>query len=443
MDLRGPVVVLWLWSSESVRLVNGTSLCSGQLKVKSDQSWSSVYEDDFDQQDAEVVCRELGCGAPSVLQGALYGDSESPMWTKEFHCEGHEAVLLDCDSFARNTRSSGKAVGLTCSEPDDLRLARGSSRCAGELEMKHMGTWNKVTSRMSEWNRKMANIMCGQLDCGSAVSTGEKIKNFYEIMWLFKTACLQPKNAVRECILTTSHQSLDNIEIKCSESVRLVNGTSLCSGQLKVKSDQSWSSVYEDDFDQQDAEVVCRELGCGAPSVLQGALYGDSESPMWTKEFHCEGHEALLLDCDSLPRNTRSSGKAVGLNCSEPDEVRLVDRANHCSGRLDLKHEGNWRPVDIDSWDLMSAAVMLEVTCSDLLIRLGVMVVLMVVSTAVLFCYFKANRGATPRREDANKFELGPLGGADNLLGVEAGAQVARQRSDGALSSHTTRAAIL
>ena len=102
---------------DTVQLVNGTSPCSGRLEVKSNQQWSSVCEDDFDQQDAEVVCRELGCGAPSVLQGALYGEVEAPMWTKEFQCGGNESALLDCRSSdsARNTCSPGKAVGLTCS----------------------------------------------------------------------------------------------------------------------------------------------------------------------------------------------------------------------------------------------------------------------------------------------------------------------------------------
>uniref|UniRef100_A0A3B3HNH8 SRCR domain-containing protein n=1 Tax=Oryzias latipes TaxID=8090 RepID=A0A3B3HNH8_ORYLA len=61
----------------SVRLENGSSRCSGRLEVKSNNSWSSVCEDDFDLLDAEVVCRELGCGAPSVLQGALYGEAEN------------------------------------------------------------------------------------------------------------------------------------------------------------------------------------------------------------------------------------------------------------------------------------------------------------------------------------------------------------------------------
>ena len=113
-------IVSSIISPDSVRLVNGTSLCSGRLEVKTNQStqrWSSVCEDDFDQQDAEVVCRELGCGAPSVLQGALYGEVEPPMRTKEFQCGGHESALLDCRSSGsdRNTCSPGKAVGLTCS----------------------------------------------------------------------------------------------------------------------------------------------------------------------------------------------------------------------------------------------------------------------------------------------------------------------------------------
>ncbi|CAK6979958.1 scavenger receptor cysteine-rich type 1 protein M130-like, partial [Scomber scombrus] len=128
--------------------------------------------------------------------------------------------------------------------------------------------------------------------------------------------CLQSGSALRDCASSDSSSSI--VELTCSDSVRLVNGTSLCSGRLEVKSEQSWSSVCEADFDQQDAEVVCRELGCGAPSVLQGALYGEVEAPMWTKEFQCGGNESALLDCrrSDSARRTCSPGKAVGLTCS-------------------------------------------------------------------------------------------------------------------------------
>ncbi|XP_039644387.1 deleted in malignant brain tumors 1 protein-like [Perca fluviatilis] len=365
---------LSLSSSDSVRLVNRTSLCSGRLEVKSNQStqsWSSVCEDDFDLQDAEVVCRELGCGAPSVLQGALYGDMEAPVWTKEFQCRGQESALLDCESSDRNTCSSGKAVGLTCSEPDNMRLVRGTSCCAGGLEIKKDGEWSKVdVDDHSAWNLKAADVVCRHLDCGSAVSTGWKEMAFNTEIRKIRSTCLQSKSAVRECILTKSYTSRSNLEINCSDSVRLVNRTSLCSGRLEVKSNQStqpWSSVCEDDFDLQDAEVVCRELGCGAPSVLQGALYGDMEAPVWTKEFQCRGHESALLDCDSSDRNTCSSGKAVRLICSDPD-VRLSGGASSCAGTPEMKQQGQWRPViDWDSeWDQkLSSAVCKRLDCGS------------------------------------------------------------------------------
>ncbi|XP_059197258.1 scavenger receptor cysteine-rich type 1 protein M130-like [Centropristis striata] len=362
--------ILNLTCSDSVRLVNGTSLCSGRLEVKSDQSnqsWSSVCEDDFDQQDAEVVCRELGCGAPSVLQGALYGEEEASKWTKEFQCEGDESSLLDCRSSGsnRNICSPGRAVELTCSEP--VRLVGGQSRCSGTLEVKQ-GEWKPAF--YNDLDLMITDIVCKEMGCGSVVSVGRREDSSDRSTWKIRSTCVESGSALRECV--TSSSSSSSLGVTCSDSVRLVDGTSLCSGRLEVKSDQSnqsWSSVCEDDFDQQDAEVVCKELGCGAPSVLQGALYGDVEAPKWTKEFQCGGDESSLLDCRSSgsDRNTCSPGRSVTLTCSEP--VRLVGGGSHCAGILEVK-QGEWRPVgntDPD-WTLtIAAAVCKELDCGSAL----------------------------------------------------------------------------
>ncbi|KAL4007866.1 hypothetical protein ACER0C_001718 [Sarotherodon galilaeus] len=358
--------------SESIRLLNGSNLCSGRLQVKSNQKWSSVCEADFDLQDAEVVCRELGCGPPSVLQRALYGEVEAPVWSKEFQCGGHESALLDCRSSgsARSSCSPGKAVGLTCSEP--LGLVGGASRCAGRLEFKHLGEWRPVSGFYSKWTLKSAAFVCEHLDCGSAVYTGNTNSLPYQDkgMWSMKPECLQSGSALRECL--TSHVGLPygvhivmteysrHVYLTCSDSVRLLNGSSLCSGRLQVKSNQKWSSVCEADFDLQDAEVVCREFSCGLPLVLQGGLYGEVEAPVWSKEFQCGGHESALLDCRSSgsARSSCSPGKAVGLTCSEP--VRLVGGASRCAGTLEFNHQGNWRPVSGFGWSLKEAAVVCQ-----------------------------------------------------------------------------------
>ncbi|XP_074501546.1 scavenger receptor cysteine-rich type 1 protein M130-like [Sebastes fasciatus] len=245
----------------------------------------------------------------------------------------------------------------------ELRLVGGDSRCAGTLELKHQGDWRPVVDYDYLWTLKEAAAACRDLDCGSAVSVEQREESSYRSVWRIVSDCVQSGSTLRECATSGSSNSILNLT--CSDSVRLVNGTSLCSGRLEVKtnhSNQWWSSVCEADFDQQDAEVVCRELGCGAPSVLQGALYGDVETSMWTKEFQCGGTESALLDCRSSgsDRNTCSPGKAVGLTCSEP--VRLVGGDSRCAGTLELKHQGDWRPVRGSGWNLKEAAA----ACRDL-----------------------------------------------------------------------------
>ncbi|XP_032446897.1 scavenger receptor cysteine-rich type 1 protein M130-like isoform X2 [Xiphophorus hellerii] len=347
--------------SDSVRLVQGTNRCSGRLEVKTNQSWSSVCEKDFDLQDAEVVCREIGCGPPSVHQGALYGEAEAPVGSREFQCEGSESALLKCSSrksSGRNSCSPGQAVGLTCSDKDNIRLVGEASRCAGRLEMLHQEEWRPVDVRDGYWDMNSAAAVCAGLDCGSAVSARNSKAASERPVWWIWSDCFQSRSSLKKCLPHGRHSDQSH-EIICSDSVRLVQGTNRCSGRLEVKTDQSWSSVCEKDFDLQDAEVVCREIGCGPPSVHQGALYGEAEAPVGSREFQCEGSESALLKCSSRKssgRNSCSPGQAVGLTCS--DNIRFLGEASRCAGRLEMLHQEEWRPVDVYSsyWDTNSVA---------------------------------------------------------------------------------------
>uniref|UniRef100_A0A4W5L7J9 SRCR domain-containing protein n=1 Tax=Hucho hucho TaxID=62062 RepID=A0A4W5L7J9_9TELE len=183
------------FSPESVRLVDGAGLCSGRVEVKSNQSWASVCEADFDRQDAEVVCGELGCGAPAALQGGLYGGGEGQTWDKEFQCKGKESLLLDCDTSDRkiNTCLPGNAVGLTCSEPDDVRLVGGGSCCAGGVEQYDQREWRTVGA--DDWDQKgVAAVVCRQLGCGStdSVLPGNTTGGF-------GVSCSGSETSLREC----------------------------------------------------------------------------------------------------------------------------------------------------------------------------------------------------------------------------------------------------
>ncbi|XP_055016049.1 scavenger receptor cysteine-rich type 1 protein M130-like [Boleophthalmus pectinirostris] len=340
--------------SDFVRLDSGPSPCSGSVQIWN-QSWTSVCEGALDLQSAEVLCRELSCGVPFLFQGAL-----SPLG-QMFHCEGHESALMDCPRSHSRTCSSGATVNLTCSEP--LRLVGGASRCAGTVEVKHRGEWRRVQS-WGVWELDLLSGVCRHLDCGAPVYGYDRHHFPESPVWAVYCPCVRRiKSLVRECVLhELLADSRHGLEVVCSDSVRLDSGPSLCSGSVQIW-DQSWTSVCEGALDLQSAEVLCRELDCGAPSLLQGAL-----SPLG-QMFHCEGHESALMDCPRSHSRTCSSGATVNLTCSEP--LRLVGGASRCAGTVEVKHRGEWRRVfnEGDIWSLWgpqaTAAVCRDLDCGS------------------------------------------------------------------------------
>lgn len=65
-----------LYFPESVRLYNGTDRCSGRVEVFHDGQWGKVCNNQWSHEAAEVVCKELNCGAPKHFQEKFnYGDS--------------------------------------------------------------------------------------------------------------------------------------------------------------------------------------------------------------------------------------------------------------------------------------------------------------------------------------------------------------------------------
>ncbi|XP_051813980.1 scavenger receptor cysteine-rich type 1 protein M130-like isoform X4 [Acanthochromis polyacanthus] len=344
--------------SDSVRLENGTDRCSGRLQVKRNQVWSSVCSDGFDLQDAEVVCRELGCGSPSGFKEELYG--EAPEWIPEFRCGGHESALLHCERSDRDTCSPGTTVTLTCSDPGWYRLVEGSGRCDGTLEGREWDEWRPVD--YPYWNLRLARMVCRDLDCGSPLSTRRR-ETGSKRTWGFEPLSTASSHY--------KHQTSSGvIEITCSDFVRLEDRTHRCSGRLQVKRNQVWSSVCSDGFDLQDAEVVCRELGCGSPSGFKEELYG--EATEWIPEFRCGGHESALLHCERSDRDTCSPGTTVTLTCSAPDQVRLVGNRSTCAGELQMKVHEDWRPVvDIDwywnqNWTSAASSVCSQLGCGSI-----------------------------------------------------------------------------
>ena len=109
---------LYYLSLDALRLVNGSSRCSGRVEVLHRQQWGSVCSNGWDLHDAAVVCRELGCGeAIKALNGAYYGQGSGSIWMSGLQCVGSESTVKDCRSQRWVTKNCGhhQDAGVICS----------------------------------------------------------------------------------------------------------------------------------------------------------------------------------------------------------------------------------------------------------------------------------------------------------------------------------------
>lgn len=118
-----------------------------------------------------------------------------------------------------------------------------------------------------------------------------------------------------------------------SDKIRLQEGTSNCSGRVELWHGGSWGTVCDDSWDLKDAQVVCRQLGCGpALEALKEAAFGQGTGPIWLNEVTCKGNESSLWDCPARPWGHSDCGHkedaAVRCSgeCQEPG-VSLESRA--------------------------------------------------------------------------------------------------------------------
>uniref|UniRef100_A0A8D2IP06 Soluble scavenger receptor cysteine-rich domain-containing protein SSC5D n=1 Tax=Varanus komodoensis TaxID=61221 RepID=A0A8D2IP06_VARKO len=157
--------------------------------------------------------------------------------------------------------------------------------------------------------------------------------------------------------------------------VRLSAGPNLCAGRVEVFHQDEWGTVCDDDWDMRDVAVVCRELNCGeALSAPHGAWFGEGAGPIWLNEVRCAGTEWQLHSCRHLGfrKHVCTHEEDASAICSGTPAVRLMGGRSHCSGRLEVYHEGQWGTVCDDMWDLLDVAVVCrELDCGEALAAPG------------------------------------------------------------------------
>uniref|UniRef100_H2ZS76 SRCR domain-containing protein n=1 Tax=Latimeria chalumnae TaxID=7897 RepID=H2ZS76_LATCH len=299
-----------------------------------------------------------------------------------------------------------------------LRLSNGGSHCDGRLEVFYNRTWGRELD--DSWDLNDADVVCRQLDCGSALQAYNSSQYSHGAgpVWLTGVECLGNESALHHCNRPPTGQSdaSDDVGFLCSGwflsvtlllqmgqtttvcpglrhlKLRLVGRGGHCSGRVEVYYNGSWGTVCDDQWDFSDAEVVCKQLGCGhAITATTVAAFGEGRGPVWLDDMQCRGNESLLWECPLVEwgRHNCKHREDAGVVCSgklrittacpciliknifglkhifsfaftEFKELKLVSDRHDCAGRVEVFYNGTWGSVCSNNMRVVTIGVICQ-----------------------------------------------------------------------------------
>ncbi|XP_019860060.1 PREDICTED: deleted in malignant brain tumors 1 protein-like [Amphimedon queenslandica] len=300
-----------------IHLVGGSNDNEGRVEVCINGAWGTVCDDSWDNDDAVVVCSQLGIDGVAVARtNAYFGAGTGPINMDNVQCTGNERLLVNCTYLSTHDCGHSEDAGVTCGatpqcNDTDIRLANGSNDNEGRVEMCIDDRWLTLCS--STWTVYEAALVCKQLGI-NGVSVPRSSTYFSSstvpsdhLVHLF---CAGNEDNFTQCTtglipywLCVHFYGSFNVGVTCdaqpecnNTDIRLVGGSNDNEGRVEVCSNGTWGTICGSSWDNDDAIVVCRQLGLESTGIHKIGYFGSGSSSIVMANVQCNGTEDLLVN---------------------------------------------------------------------------------------------------------------------------------------------------
>ncbi|XP_071786124.1 CD5 antigen-like [Asterias amurensis] len=315
-----------------VRLVDGEEPTQGRVEVYNGTLWMSICGFQWTLKHAKVICRQLSMPlATGATNGGRFKPGTGMILADNLDCTGFETNIFDCPYEPSDLRCDHSIdAGVICgvwshAKEFDVRLTGTLSMLEGRVEVFYRDQWGTVCNSNTGfennvlwdkyWDLKDAQVVCRQLGYLTAQ------QSYREDLLMTETSlpvavtnqrCTGIEVNLRECnadwevLFCPRYQEA---QVVCdprhrveSFDVRLVGGHHPNQGFAEVLYEGDWKSICSREWDLDDADVICKQLGY--PYAVY-ALVDNQELSAWTMNksdtfldrVECTGNETNLAEC--------------------------------------------------------------------------------------------------------------------------------------------------
>ncbi|CAC5401410.1 unnamed protein product [Mytilus coruscus] len=363
-----------------VRLVDGSHSLEGRVEIYVDETWGTICDDAFGEEEARVICGMIGYsknGSISYSSG-YFGKGNGDILLDELNCIGTETNILDCQSSGlyHHDCEHKEDAGVACQVYVKVRLVDGSHSLEGRVEIYVDGTWGTICD--DAFGEEEARVICGMigyskngsipyssayfgqghgsiaLDGLNCIGTETNILAC-QSNGLYNHDCEHKEDAGVACQATscgdvicqnggTCKNGPSTAICQCGEGyigtlcevyvkVRLVDGSHSLEGRVEIYVDGTWGTICDDAFGEEEARVICGMIGYSKmgkiPKTItyevrrsipySSAYFGQGHGSIALDELNCIGTETNILACQSngLYHHDCEHKEDAGVACQE------------------------------------------------------------------------------------------------------------------------------